>query len=119
MAVLGLKTAIRLSGCCGAVLGTSILTSAAQPVATGSRATTGTSTSVFVWSAPPRGLFRNPLPSCSFALCSFCFPLPCAKRSNFFVMGKVLSIAVRTLWITKPSFVRCETAMMSLSSFKK
>ena len=59
MAVPGYPLARVNQGCCGVVLGTAIRGTAARPTATGSRATTSTTPSVFGSSALPRGLFEG------------------------------------------------------------
>ena len=56
MEVLGSQVVMIHYDCCGAVLGSTIRGTAARPPATGSRATTGAATSVFVLFALPRGL---------------------------------------------------------------
>ena len=56
-------------GCCGAVPGATFQITAARPFATGSRASTGSTVSVFELYATPRGLC-SPLLFCTLALYS-------------------------------------------------
>jgi hypothetical protein len=61
MAVPGQPVVTAQNGCCGVVLGATIRGAAARPPASGARAASRATASVFGSSALPRGLFNCPL----------------------------------------------------------